>query len=209
MSHASGTKRYDISHDPGVREVEFQADGTSAASKASQSTLGSVLRPCRSRRRARKRCCKDRCCVLRVSCMSAKLLLRAARPLGRPVAAPVTARRSCALASRHFTASATRRAAPSGDHEPRTASTWSVSNVFAIAATAGLLGWGASEARHGSFPGTLLLDGSVDGPRYASMREMEQVCDGAATYTWLSPHSSGPPSNDGAASNNPCSKTRP
>jgi len=43
--------------------------------------------------------------------------------------------------------------------------------------TAGLLGWGLSELRHGGFPGAVLFDSGFSTPRYASMREMEQVCE--------------------------------
>lgn len=53
----------------------------------------------------------------------------------------------------------------------------SLSGVFSVAAAATLLGWGASELRHrGFFPETVRLDGAFPAARYASTREMEQVC---------------------------------
>ena len=108
--------------------------------------------------------------------MSAKQLMKAARPLGRrPVAAAGTLRGPCAATRQRFTTTPFRRGISGNSQEPRTASTWSFSGVFAIAATAGLVGWGASELRHEGFPGTMLFDGGLLTPRYASMREMEQV----------------------------------
>jgi len=111
--------------------------------------------------------------------MSAKHLLRAASPLGR---ASAHLRGPCAAHRHRFTTSVSRRtiSGKTGSEEPRTASTWSVSGVFAVAATAGLMGWGASELRHGGFPGTMRFDGGLTAPRYASMRQMEQVCCTAA-----------------------------
>ncbi|KAK1825842.1 RNA dependent RNA polymerase-domain-containing protein [Podospora conica] len=98
-----------------------------------------------------------------------------AMPLGRSVAATAALRGPCIAGRQRFTTSLLRRAVAGGHHEPRVASVWSLSNVCAVAITAGLMGWGASEFRHGGFPGTMLLDGGPDTPRYASMREMEQV----------------------------------
>lgn len=54
-------------------------------------------------------------------------------------------------------------------------SKWSLAGVCAVAVASGLLGWGVSELRHGSFPGAVLLDGSYPKHQYASMREMELV----------------------------------
>lgn len=108
--------------------------------------------------------------------MSAKRLAMRAMPLGRSVVATAALRGPCIAGRQRFTTSLFRRAAAGSHREPRAASVWSLSNVCAVAVTAGLMGWGASELRHGGFPGTMLLDGGLDTPRYASMREMEQVC---------------------------------
>lgn len=109
------------------------------------------------------------------SCMSASYLARVARPLGRPVVAATTARGPNAAGRCRFSTSVLRRALAGNSRGPRIASTWPMSGIFAIAAAAGLVGWGASELRHGNFPGTMLLDSGFL-PRYASMRQMEQVC---------------------------------
>src|SRR4051794_33539190 len=100
--------------------------------------------------------------------MSAKLFARAARPRGRPAAALRGPGPCAATGLQRFSRSAFRRAtngAKGGRQEPRIASAWSCSGAFAIAATAGLVGWGASELRHGGFPGTMLLDGGFMAPR--------------------------------------------
>ena len=110
--------------------------------------------------------------------MSAKIL-RAARPLFRPLATTAAFRGpfvGVAGRQRLFATTVARQGVAGNRQEPRRASTWSMSGVFAVAATAGIVGWGASELRHGGFPGTMLLDGGFLAPRYASMREMEQVC---------------------------------
>jgi D-lactate dehydrogenase (cytochrome) len=98
----------------------------------------------------------------------------AARPLGRSLGAfsnPCPAGRQ-----RFTTTTSVRRAAAGKGQGPRTASSWPLPGVFAIAAGAGLLGWGISEVRHRGLPGTVLLDSMFPGSRYASMREMEEVC---------------------------------
>lgn len=104
---------------------------------------------------------------------------KAAKPLGRSLATATTLRgssRHLAGRSQHLSTSAFRRAiAGAKGPEPRTASAWSSSGIFAVAAGAGLMGWGASELRHGNFPGTMLLDSGFMAPRYASVREMEQA----------------------------------
>lgn len=110
-----------------------------------------------------------------VACMSANRLVRAARPLGRSLAALEAARP--ASRQRFATSSSPRRQAAAGNGPvPRTASAWSLPGVFAVAAVAGLVGWGASELNHRGLPGTVLLDGVSPAPQYASLRQMEQVC---------------------------------
>jgi D-lactate dehydrogenase (cytochrome) len=107
-------------------------------------------------------------------CMPANRFARAARPLGRSLAAFNT--NPCLTGRQRFTTSALRRSATGSGPGPRSAPAWSLSTVFAAAAAAGLLGWGASELRHQGFPGAVQLDGTFPARRYASMREMEQVC---------------------------------
>lgn len=105
--------------------------------------------------------------------MSANRFTRAARPLGRSVAAVNT--NPLAAGRQRFTTSSLRRAATNNGAGTHAASKWSLSGVFAVAAGASLLGWGVSELRHqGS--GAASLDGTSLASRYASMREMEQVC---------------------------------
>ncbi|KAK0723827.1 hypothetical protein B0T21DRAFT_43944 [Apiosordaria backusii] len=102
--------------------------------------------------------------------MSANRFARAAKPIGCSLTALNNAGRQ------RFTTSAIRRTSTTGSSEkPRQASVWSYSGVMAVAATAGLFGWGVSEFRHGSLPGTMLFDSMYSYPRYASMREMEQA----------------------------------
>ncbi|KAL2017038.1 hypothetical protein VTK56DRAFT_2650 [Thermocarpiscus australiensis] len=108
------------------------------------------------------------------SCMSATRFARAARPLGRSLAA---LNKPCAAGRQRFATSAFRRAANGSAQVPHLASAWPLSGVFAVAVAAGLLGWGASELRHRGFPGTVLLDSAFPAPRYASMREMEQALE--------------------------------
>ncbi|KAH6630272.1 FAD-linked oxidase-like protein [Chaetomium sp. MPI-SDFR-AT-0129] len=107
--------------------------------------------------------------------MSATRFTRAAKPLCRSLAVnPVNP-----AARRRFTTTPVRRAATGSGPgpSPRIAPGWSLSGVFAIAAGAGLLGWVVSEARHGTLPGAVLLDGQFPGPRYASLRGMEQALE--------------------------------
>lgn len=109
--------------------------------------------------------------------MSANRFARA-KPLGRYLAA---LNGPSAASRRRFLGSTTIRQSIAGNgqehrHQHRKASTWSVSGVAGVAMTAGLLGWGLSELRHGGFPGAVLFDSGFSTPRYASMREMEQVC---------------------------------
>ncbi|VBB73568.1 Putative mitochondrial D-lactate dehydrogenase [cytochrome] precursor [Podospora comata] len=102
--------------------------------------------------------------------MSATRLARAAKPFGRSL--------TClnSTGKQRFSTSAIRRTSTSGSSEqPRQASVWSYSGVMAVAATAGLFGWGMSEFRHGSLPKTMLFDSLYAYPRYASMHEMEQA----------------------------------
>lgn len=106
------------------------------------------------------------------SCMSANRFARAARPVGRSL---TRSNNPCLSGRQHFTTSSLRRTSAGNGSGPRAASAWSLPSVFAAAAAAGLLGWGASELRHRGFPGTVLFDGTFPGPRYASMREMELV----------------------------------
>ncbi|KAM7187117.1 mitochondrial D-lactate dehydrogenase [Naviculisporaceae sp. PSN 640] len=121
--------------------------------------------------------------------MPAQSLIRAARPLGRSatVARCVTicgplitpryysappAVRPSASGSKKATGDSTK----SGNAEDiKNASTWQLSGVFAVALGAGFIGWGLSELRHGSFPGTMMLDSLFPMPKYASLAEMEQA----------------------------------
>lgn len=160
------------------RELSWLTE-PSTVGRTDQSPLRRVLRSVPIQVRRVVCCCKIAAASFQgLSGMSAKHLLRAAKPLGRSVTTPAGFRRLSAASRQRFTTSAFRRTVfgNSKEHEPQTASAWSVSGVFAVAATAGLMGWGASELRHGGFPGTLMLDGGLATPRYASMREMEQVC---------------------------------
>ncbi|KAK4165762.1 RNA-dependent RNA polymerase [Cladorrhinum sp. PSN259] len=106
--------------------------------------------------------------------MSANRFVRAVKPLGQRPHGP-----SAVISRQRFFTTSFRRSkftSTHGHHQgPRTASTWSMSGVAGVAMTAGLLGWGISELRHGGFPGAVLLDSSFSTPRYASMREMEQT----------------------------------
>lgn len=106
--------------------------------------------------------------------MAANRFTRAARPLGRSLATFNT--NPCPAGRQRFTTSSVRRAAAGNGQGPRTASSWPLPGVFAVAAAAGLLGWGISEVRHRGLPGTVLFDSMFPGTHYASMREMEQVC---------------------------------
>ncbi|KAK4194585.1 FAD-linked oxidase-like protein [Triangularia verruculosa] len=102
--------------------------------------------------------------------MSATRLLRAAKPIGRSLVALNNTGRQ------RFATSALRRNPNTGSGEsPKQASVWSYPGVMAVAATAGLFGWGMSEIRHGSLPKAMLFDSMHSYPRYASMREMEQA----------------------------------
>ncbi|KAK3336183.1 RNA dependent RNA polymerase-domain-containing protein [Cercophora scortea] len=131
--------------------------------------------------------------------MSAHHLARAAKPLARSVAGTAAnpsspwLRQAQALGRQRFTTSALRRAltgkvqnngpgnnpgsGSSGSSGPRTASTWSLSTLFAVAATAGLAGWGVSELRHRGLPGSMLLDSMFPTPKYASLHDMELALD--------------------------------
>ncbi|KAK4229040.1 RNA-dependent RNA polymerase [Podospora fimiseda] len=109
--------------------------------------------------------------------MSANRFVRAAKLLNQHLDGPsaVTGRQRFAIPSLRRSISS---AGTHGHHHgPRAASTWTLSGVAGVAMTAGLLGWGISELRHGGFPGTVLFDSSFSTPRYASMREMEQALD--------------------------------
>jgi len=130
--------------------------------------------------------------------MSTHLLTRAGKPLGRYVAATANKPRywvrqsPSILRNRPFTSSAGQLQRPvTGDgrgrnrggpdsntgsnNDPRFASAWPLPAIVTVAVAAGLLGWAISEIRHGSFPGTMLLDSLFPMPSYASMPEMEQV----------------------------------
>lgn len=131
-----------------------------------------------TKQRAKKKKNARRRTLLRLTCLACmsatNRFARAARPLGRSLA---TFNNPCLTGRQRFTTSSLLRRSASGSGPgPRTASAWSLSSVFAAAAAAGLLGWGASELRHGTFPGAVQLDGTFPARRYASMREMEQVC---------------------------------
>ncbi|KAK4102127.1 FAD-binding domain-containing protein [Parathielavia hyrcaniae] len=104
--------------------------------------------------------------------MAATRFTRAARPLGRSLAAFSN---PCPGGRQPFTTTLLRRAAAGNGQGPRTASAWALPGVYAIAAAAGLLGWAASEIRHRGLPATVRLDGAFPVPQYASMREMEQA----------------------------------
>ena len=106
--------------------------------------------------------------------MSANRFTRAARPLGRSLTK--SNNNPCLPGRQRFTTSSARRAAAGNGAGSRAASAWPLQGVLAAAAAAGFLGWGASELRHQGFPGTVLLDGTFPARRYASMREMQQVC---------------------------------
>ncbi|KAK3693773.1 hypothetical protein B0T22DRAFT_368923 [Podospora appendiculata] len=135
--------------------------------------------------------------------MSAHHLARAAKPLGRSVAETAAnpmspwLRQAQALGRQPFTTSALRRAltgniqnsgpgnspgpgpgpGPNKSSGTRTASTWSLSTLFAVAATASLAGWGVSELRHRGLPGSMLLDSMFPTPKYASLHDMELALD--------------------------------
>ncbi|KAJ9133336.1 D-lactate dehydrogenase [Coniochaeta hoffmannii] len=109
--------------------------------------------------------------------MSANYFARAVRPLSRSTAAAaVSTPRSTATIigrSRVFSASAIRRKADPRISAGQTASTWTGPGVLAVAAVAGLLGWGLASLSDREFPGAMRLDSRIVMPRYASMRDME------------------------------------
>lgn len=47
--------------------------------------------------------------------------------------------------------------------------------MLAVAAVAGLLGWGVASLGDKEFPGSMRLDSKIAMPKYASMRDMEVV----------------------------------
>ena len=110
--------------------------------------------------------------------MSANYFARAVRPLGRSTATAVSTRPSTATItgrSRVFSTSAIRRKAAPRISAEQTASTWTGPGVLAVAAVAGLLGWGVASLSGKEFPGAMRLDSRIVMPRYASMRDMEVV----------------------------------
>lgn len=110
--------------------------------------------------------------------MSVNSFARGMRPLRRSATASAAAgpRAAAATPRRFFNASAFRRNTAgnkTGAGEPGPGSTWTSQRVVAIAAAAGVLGWGLASIDSGRFPGAMLLDSKVS--KYASMREMELV----------------------------------
>ncbi|KAB5560006.1 FAD-linked oxidase-like protein [Coniochaeta sp. 2T2.1] len=114
--------------------------------------------------------------------MSGNFLARVVRPLGRSTAATsVSVSPSSVTAAgrtQSFTTSAVRRNAAPGKAPrkipaARTASTWTGPGVLAVAAVAGLLGWGVASLSVKEFPGAMRLDSKIAMPRYASMHDME------------------------------------
>lgn len=109
--------------------------------------------------------------------MSARYLARAVRPIGRPAVASARPPTTVSGMDRFFTVSAFRRGKATAGKVPaaRTASTWSGPGVLAVAAVAGLLGWGLASFSLNEFPGATRLDSRIAMPKYASMRDMEVV----------------------------------
>ncbi|KAM7187928.1 mitochondrial D-lactate dehydrogenase [Rhypophila sp. PSN 637] len=122
--------------------------------------------------------------------MSAQSLIRAVQPLSRSAAVarrvticgPLSARYYSSPPSIRTSASGSKRtdendnSSSSGNPEDlKSASTWPLSGVFAVALGAGLAGWGISELRHRGFPGNMMLDSLFPMPKYASLGEMEQA----------------------------------
>jgi hypothetical protein len=77
------------------------------------------------------------------------------------------------------------RAAPNAQQSPK----WSGRSVFALTATAGLVGFGLAAAGLQTPPKTApkLLDSRAPSPRYASLHEMEMVCSFASGDSFITP----------------------
>lgn len=122
------------------------------------------------------------------SSMSARSLIRAAKPLGRPAAVARRVAICGPLTTRYYSAPPAIRPSTAGDktankdntgsessEDLKNASTWPLSSVVAVALGAGLAGWVLSEFQHRGFPGAMMLDSLFPMPKYASIPEMEQV----------------------------------
>lgn len=106
--------------------------------------------------------------------MSASYFARVVKPLGRSASASAAAGAAATTRrSRFFTTSASRRNITGKTTSSKTASTWSGQGVLAIAAAAGLAGWGLATLNTRGFPETLLLDSKMPMPKYAGMHDMK------------------------------------
>ena len=133
-----------------------------------------------------------------LSCMSAHHLVRAAKPFGRQATpASAAAALTAVLWGPAYAQPPVRHRAFTNSSSPRSkdnfeenksdgestgdksrlfnASAVSAPAALAVAAVAGVVGWGASELYHREFPKAMLLDSIGSAPRYASTREMVQV----------------------------------
>lgn len=104
--------------------------------------------------------------------MSAKNLVKAARPLGR-WGSSAGSRRS------FFTSSSLRQEAghQAGEPGPKQSPVWTGTTVFAVAAGAGLVGWGLATVMSNNAPSKnkRLLDSKSPMPQYANKKDMELV----------------------------------